>query len=143
MVRFNKEKSSPSHINATIGTSVRLRWDYTYVGDGMYGPLRYKFKEQIIEFHSPSQTMIQVIARRIGQNGALKLQSPTPTTFRGRAAVISSISTLVIHNVQYNDSTYNFSSYVTLDVNPGYKPEQHKSNKFSYVKITVYGMKMC
>ena len=135
--------SSPSHVIAIKGSSVWLHWNYTYFGDGKHGTARYKFKEEIIGFTTSSQAMVQVLARRIGQNGILMLQSPIPAPFSGRVEVISSNSTLVIHSLQYNDSTYQFSSKAIVDADMGAGP---KSNMFLIahkVVVTVHGMKIC
>ena len=115
-----EESSSPSQINAAKGSSVRLYWSYSYIGDGPHdGIIKSRYKEQVIGFNSTSQPSIQALAKRSRQNGALKLESPVPAPFSGRAEVISSNSTLVIHNLQYNDSAYQFSSTVKVDIDPG------------------------
>ena len=109
-------KSSPSHINTTKGSSVWLHWNYTYAGDGPQGIVTLTYNEQLIRFNSTSQHTVQILANRTGQNGALTLESPTPVPFTGRVEVISSNSTLVIHNLQYNDSNYQFSSTVKVSI---------------------------
>ena len=108
--------SSPGHISVIKGSSVLLHWNYTYIGDGKHGYLTSAYKEQLIGFSSASYSTFQVLAKRIGQNGALTLESPTPAPFSGRVEVISSNSTLVIHHLQYNDSLYQFISTATLDL---------------------------
>ena len=107
--------SSPSHIIVIKGSSVWLHWNYTYGGDGKFGPFTLTYREQIIGFNSTSQPNVQTLAKRAGQNGALALESPVPAPFNGRVEVISSNSTLVIHHLQYNDSSYHFSSHVKID----------------------------
>ena len=49
---------------------------------------------------------MQALTKRTGVNCALSLESPVPAPFHGRTEVLSSNSTLVIHNLQYNDSIY-------------------------------------
>jgi len=106
--------SSPKHIISTKGSSVWLHWNYTYVGDGRHGSLILVYQEEKIGLTHTSQPIIETLARRIGQNGALRLVSTVPAPFNGRVEVISSNSTLVIHGLQYNDSAYHFSSCVEL-----------------------------
>ena len=136
-------KSSPSHITATKGSSLWLHWNYTYIGDGPSGALTIAYKEQIIGWNSTSQPTVQALAKRTGQNGALALESPTPAPFSGRAEVISSNSTLVIHNLPYNDSTCQFSSNVTLDINTGRSILLDGYNLKPVVSLTVNGMSIC
>ena len=115
-----EEKSSPSHINAAKGSSVWLHWNYTYVGDGRQGIVLLAYREQLVGFRTVSNSSIQPLAKRIGQSGALTLESSIPAPFNGRVEVISSNSTLVIHNLQYNDSAYQFLSVVELSLDGGY-----------------------
>ena len=120
-VASNDELSSPSLINATKGSSAWLHWNYTYVGDREYLVLghkvRFTYKEQVIGFNSTSSPRIQALARRIGVNGTLTMESSIPVPFNGRVQVISSNSTLVIHNLQYNDSAYQFLSTIEVELN--------------------------
>ena len=107
--------SSPSQIIARKGLSVWLHWSYTYDGDGRTGPVTVTFREQTIGFTSTFQPTVQTLSKRTGQNGALVLESPVPAPFNGRAEVISANSTVVIRDLQYNDSAYQFSSKVKVD----------------------------
>jgi len=133
-------ESSPSHIIAIQGSSVWLHWNYTYGGDGNVGPVTLTFREQIIGFNSTSQPSVQTLAKRTGQNGALTLESFIPAPFAGRVQVISSNSTLVIHNLLYNDSTCQFSSNVKIDsVYSGTTSTYHIALKPA-VAITVNGI---
>jgi len=114
--------SSPSHINATKGTSVWLHWNYTYIGDGRHGksvPFTSKYEEQIIGINCTSKSSIQALAKRIGQDGVLVLESKVPTQYHGRLGVISSNSTLVIYDLQYNDSICQFFSVVNVRIDIG------------------------
>ena len=99
------------------------------------------YREQFIGFKNASNSSIQALAKRIGQNGALRLESPVPAPFNGRVEVISSNSTLVIHNLQYNDSTYQFSSYLTMNVDVGVGAMTNKFELMPVVSITVNGMR--
>ena len=131
--------SSPSHIIAAKGSSVWLHWNYTYVGDGRHGSVTAIYKEQRIGINTALQPSIQTLAKRTGQHGALSMESPVPSAFNGRIDVISANSTLVIHNLQYNDSTYHFSSYVTVDADLGAGPKPKKYNLRPVVSINVIG----
>ena len=111
--------SSPSQFIASKGSSVWLHWNYTYIGDGRHGFVTFTYKEQIIGFNATLQPTTQTLANRTGQNGALTLQSPVPAPFNGRVEMISANSTLAIHGLQYNDSTYQYSSSVSVDVDNG------------------------
>ena len=132
--------SSPSHIIATKGSSVWLHWNYTYVGDGRHGMLIITYKEQITGFNSTLQPSIKTLAKRAGQNGALTLESPVPAPFNGRVGVISANSTLVINGLQYNDSTYIFSSSVSVDLDAGGGAVSNIFVLKPVVSITVNGM---
>ena len=132
--------SSPSHMIATKGSSVWIHWNYTYIGDGPSGAFTVAYKEQTIGFNTTLQPTIQTIAKRTGQNGALTLESTVPAPFNGRVEVISSNSTLVIHDLQYNDSTCTFSSSVSLDIDPGGGAVTTVYVLKPVVSITVTGM---
>ena len=125
---------------ALRGSSVWLHWNYTYVGDGPQGLAVLTYKEQVIRFNSRFQNTSQSLAKKIGQNGALTLESPVPVQFNGRVEVISSNSTLVIQQLQYNDSTYQFSSIVYVDSNLGGSIGTNTYNLRPVVSITVNGM---
>ena len=144
VVSLVKENSSPSHIIAIKGSSVWMHWNYTYVGDGQSGPnSTLIYKEQIIGFNNTLQPTIQTIAKRTGQNGALTLESPVPVPFNGRVEVISSNSTFVIHGLQYNDSTYQYSSFVSVDTDAGGGVVTANFVLKPVVSITVTGMSIC
>ena len=132
--------SSPSHIIVTKGSSVQLHWNYTYIGDGTYGPTAFTYKEQIIGWNSTSQLTVQTLAKRTGANGALRLESPTPAPFNGRIEVISSNSTLVIRDLQYNDSARQLSSFVTVDADFGGARSNSKFHLKPVVSIAVNGI---
>ena len=142
----NEANSSQSQITAIKGSSVWLHWNYTYVGDGTHNgvlPTTTNYIEQIIGFSSTSQPTIQALAKRTGQNGVLTLELPMPAPFNGRVGVISSNSTLVIHDLQYNDSSYQFSSNVKVTQNTGAGPVLNPYNLKPIVAITVNGIKFC
>ena len=144
LVQPIEAKSSPSHITVIKGSSVWLHWNYTYFGDGRHESLASMYKEQVLGFNGTSiNSTFQVLAKRIGQNGALTLESTIPAPFNGRVEVMSSNSTLVIHRLQYNDSLYRFESTVNVNVLIG------GSTLFSVifmkpvVSITINGMEIC
>jgi len=133
--------SSPSHVITIKGSSVWMHWNYTYVGDGPNGPgITLTYKEQIIGFNTTLQPPIQTLAKRTGQNGALTLESPVPAPFNGRVQVIPVNSTLVIHSLQYNDSTYQFSSIVKVDTDLFGRIVPTSFNLQPVVSITVNGI---
>ena len=140
---ISEANSSPSSVTAAKGGSTWLHWNYTYIGDGTHfgGVLKTLYREHVIELNIASESTIKTLAKKTGQNGALTLESPVPAPFNGRAEVISSNSTLVIHNLQYNDSTYQFSSYVTVDVDVGAGFRTNKYTLRPAVSITVNGMR--
>ena len=142
VLRPVEANSSPSHIIATKGSSVWLHWNYTYIGDGRHvgGALTTFYRVQRVELNSTSDTAIKTLARRTGQNGVLTLESPVPAPFNGRVEVISSNSTLVIHNLQYNDSKYQFSSNVNVDADGGGGAESNIFFLKPVISITVTGM---
>ena len=117
-----------------------LHWAYNYLGDASVGGITRTYKEQVIGFNSTSQPTIQPLARRIGQNGVLTLESSIPAPFNGRVQVIPGNSTLVINNLQYNDSSYQFGSYIILDIDSGFGPVPNKVELKPNVNITVTGM---
>ena len=143
----NEANSSPSQITVNKGSSVWLHWNYTYIGDGTHGgivSITTNYIEQIIGFNSTSQPTIQALAKRIGQNGILTLLSSIPVPFNGRVEVISSNSTLVIHGLLYNDSSYQFSSNVIITLTSGGgSPAGSTYNLKPIVSITVNGMNFC
>ena len=142
-VLFNsvEGKSSPSQISVNKGSSIWLHWNYTYIGDGNHGVVTINYIEQIIGFNSTSYPNIQILAKRIGQNGILTLQSPIPAYFEGRVKVIPSNSTLVIHGLPYNDSLYQFSSFVKVTIDAGAGPVLNTYNLKPIVAMTVNGMR--
>ena len=142
-VLFNsvEGKSSPSQISVNKGSSIWLHWNYTYIGDGNHGIVTTNYIEQIIGFNITSQPTIQVLAKRIGQNGILTLLSSIPAYFKGRVEIIPANSTLVIHGVQYNDSLYQYSSIVKVNSDVGAGPVPNTYNLKPIVAMTVNGMR--
>jgi len=143
IVSTSEATSSPSHINATRGSSVWLHWDYTYIGDGRHGRKVHftsKYEEQIIGINSTSQPKFQALAKRIGQNGALRLESPLPAPFNGRVKVISSNSTLVIYDLQYADALYYFVSDVNVHINIGAGHGLHDFPLKPIISLSVKGI---
>ena len=132
--------SSPSHVVTIKGSSFWMHWNYTYAGDGRHGIITLTYKQQIIGFNTTLQPSIQTLAKRTGQNGALTLESPVPAPFNGRVGVISANSTFVIHDLQYNDSTYPFSSIVKVDSDGGGGAVTNTFVLKPVVSVTVNGM---
>ena len=115
----NEASSSPNQIIAPRGSSVWLHWAYNYNKDGGHHrvtPGSVRYKEQLIGFKSKSQPNVQVLAKKIGQNGVLTLEPSIPAPFNGRVDVIPSNSTVVIHRLQYNDSLYQFVSKIIVEI---------------------------
>ena len=142
IVSTSEATSSPSHINATRGSSVWLHWDYTYIGDGRHGRKVHftsKYEEQIAGFYCRSQPKFQALARRSGQNGALTLESPLPAPFNGRVKVISSNSTLVIYDLQYADALYYFVSDVSVHISIGARHVLHDFRLKPIISLSVNG----
>ena len=140
VIKIAEENSSPYNITAAKGSSVWLHWNYTYIGDGRHAFAIITYREQIIRFNSTAQNTMQTLARRIGQNGALILKSPLPAQFSGRVEVISSNSTLVLHNLQYNDSTYRFYSDVIVKIRVfSNVPVLHRVHLMPIISLTVIG----
>ena len=135
-------KSSPSHIIATKGSTVWLYWNYTYTGDGGHDSVFLTYKKQVLGCKRPLEKH-KALARRIGQNGVLRLESPVPAPFTGRVQVISSNSTLVIHDLQFNDALYQFSANVTVDVDVGAGPKSNLFRLLPNIHLTVYGKETC
>jgi len=133
--------SSPSKITAAKGSSVWLHWNYTYIGDGPHGGvLSTTYREQIIGFKSNSQPHFQVLAKRTGYIDALTLEYPVHVLFRGRVGVISSNSTLIIHDLRYADGLLRFSSFVRIDVDPGGSQKTHTYVLQPNIALSIYGI---
>ena len=97
--------------------------------------------KQVIGFTSASSPTFHLLAQRIGVKGVLMLESSLPPPFNGRVEMISSNCTLVIHRLQYNDSSYRISSAVTVAVDLGNGPTLNKFDLKPVVRITVNGIK--
>ena len=126
------------------GSSVWLNWHYTYAGDGSHfkGNVKSYYNEQLITFTSASDRSVQVVARRIGYNGAITLQSSIPAPFNGRVGVISSNNTLVIHRLQYTDSLFKYSSTINMSLDVGVGLNINLLPLKPTVSITINGRKI-
>ncbi|XP_065054123.1 uncharacterized protein LOC135682951 isoform X2 [Rhopilema esculentum] len=133
----NETKSSPSHVTSLKGSSLWLTWGYEYGGD-IPGIIIYR--EQIIGFSSSLQAALQPVAKRTGANGALQLVPTVPAPFSGRLKVIPSNDTLVISRLKYNDTAYQFASYVITDIYAGGSSTSVKGDLRPAVRITVNGV---
>ena len=107
----NISYSSPRRVIATEGTSIWLHWEYKYLGDTQ----QYKFKEQIIGFNSTTDPVVVPLAKRNGSNGSLKLVDPMPSSFADRVELSSDKSSVVIKQLRFNDTKFQFFSYVTME----------------------------
>ena len=135
--------SSSSHITAKHGSTVYLHWAYTYVGDGRHSLAVITFLQQEIGFNSTSHKELQVLAKRSGERGPLQLASLLPASFEGRVDVIPSNSTLVIRDLQFNDSMHEYSS--NIQVNMQFTSTTRQKLVYQLepkVKITVTGMEV-
>ena len=133
--------SSPSRITAKHGSAVYLHWAYTYIGDGTYPGMTFKYIEQSLGFNSTSHPDIQILAFRSRPADPLKLAKPLPAAFTGRVEVIASNSTLVINNLGFIDTIYEYFSFVKIQM--VYGPGIRNIVKFPLkpiVKVTVTGM---
>ncbi|XP_065054129.1 uncharacterized protein LOC135682953 isoform X2 [Rhopilema esculentum] len=133
----NETKSSPSHVTSVKGSSLWLTWGYEYGGDS---PGVIVYREQIIGFNSSSQAALQPVAKRTGSNGLLQLVPTVPAPFSGRLTVIPSNDTLVISGLKYNDTAYQFASYVILDFTFGGTTTSNNGYLKPVVSITINGV---
>ena len=123
------------------GSSAWLHWKQTSIENvANFGPIARHYKEQIIGFKSILQSTLEAVAKRIGQNGVLTLQSSVPAIFSGRVEVISSNSTLVIRRLQYNDSLYQFVSNIIVESNSGHGRAPFVFDVKPIIKLNVIGM---
>ena len=102
--------SSPSQITAMKKSSIWLHWNFTWGGNTP----ALKFKEQIVGYTTKRGSTLVHLAKRNGPSGTLVKLSPIAGPFSGRIDVIQENSTLVVHNLRFNDSGTNFSSYVDI-----------------------------
>ena len=130
-----EERSSPSRINATKGSSIWLHWNYTYIGDGTHNGTTTVFSNQLFAAQGLSSGTSNLIATKLGQ-GPLTLVPAVPAPFTGRLGTISTNSTIVVHNVQYTDSNYRFASRAYVHVFGTGSVVFHLK---PVVHVTVYG----
>ncbi|XP_065054130.1 uncharacterized protein LOC135682954 isoform X1 [Rhopilema esculentum] len=133
----NKTKSSPSHVTSLKGSSLCLKWGYEYGGDI---PRIIVYREQIIGFNSSSQAALQPVAKRTGANGMLQLVPTVPAPFSGRLTVIPFNDTLVIRGLKYNDTAYQFASYIILNITFAGTTTSNIGYLIPVVKITINGV---
>ena len=106
----NEALSSPAKIIARKGSSVWLHWNYT-------SPIAITFDWQTAGYiNSVTDKTIEILARQDGSSGQFKALSVIPAPFTGRVDTISHNNTLVIKNLQYNDTSYKFSSFVKVSI---------------------------
>ena len=92
-------------------SSVWLHWNYTYGGD-ISGVLVY-FHQNITYKNGLGSAPVP-IATRTGPSGILSKASSISDPIGAKIDVISHNSTLVVHNLQYNDSGAKFSSFIQM-----------------------------
>ena len=80
---------------------MNLQWAYTMV--------RCRFEEQSIGYASGSG-MVNLLVK--ANNGNMQVVGSLPVHFNGRISTVAASNTLVINNIQYNDSRYQFRSIV-------------------------------
>ena len=95
--------------------------------------------DHVIAFRNKSQSTTQTLARKVGQNGILILESPVPDPFDGRVEVIAANSTLVIHDLQYDDSAYAFVSRSGINIDSGGGNILNTFNIKPEFTLTVHG----
>ena len=93
-----------------------LHWNYTYGGDNRI----VRLKDVTFGYKSRLQPTFAPLAKRTGAFGTLVKQSPISGPLNGRVDVIPDNSTLVVHNLQFNDSGSNFTmpAIILYHVNP-------------------------
>ena len=92
---------STRKIEVTRGLSVNLTW--------YFSKSACLLQEQKFGYSSGDRLTILAVKR---QNGSIHVAEEMPEQFNGRIATAASSSTLIIHNVQFNDSIYQFASIV-------------------------------
>ena len=126
---MNRALTSPSQITAKRSSSLWLHWNYTYGGDNNIITLR----DVTFGYKSRLQPTFAPLAKRIGAFGTLVKQSTISGPLSGRVNVIPDNSTLVVHNLKFNDSGSNFSMRAVILFN-------HNPNiKIVDVKVEVIG----
>ena len=112
------------------GSTVLLHWNYTYFPVDRFGYQRAGY------INDASKNTIEILARSDGSRGQLKAVSVIRAPFTGRVDTIRHNTTLVIKNVQYNDTSYNFSSFVQVHIlgNPPIRKQMKP-----VIKLTVKG----
>ena len=89
-------------ISVNKGLSVNLTWHYS-----MTVCLLQEQKFGYDSGHGFTSLAVK------GTNGSMEVREGLPAHFNGRIEVIAPSSTFVVHNIQYNDSAYQFSSHVS------------------------------
>lgn len=92
---------STRKIEVTRGLSVNLTW--------YFSKSACFIQEQEFGYSSGDRLAILAVKR---QNESIQVAEEMPEQFKGRIAAVASSSTLIIHNVQFNDSIYQFASVI-------------------------------
>ncbi len=111
-VDINETSSSPANITALKGSSLQLHWSYTLVSGAV--PKYFTFKEQTCSVNDTLRNMVTVVAEKTTYTGQLAVASALPSSLIGRISVIASNNTLVINNLNYNDTFNRFYSTVVM-----------------------------
>ena len=96
--------------------------------------------DHVIAVKNKSQPTRQTLARKVGQNGNFILESSIPAPFNGRVEMKAANSTLVIHNLQYNDSVYEFVSSIRVNIDSGGGNILSTFNLRPEFTVTIHGI---
>ena len=96
--------------------------------------------DHVIAVKNTSHPTRQTLARKVGQNGNFILESSIPAPFNGRVEMIAANSTLVIHNLQYNDSVYEFVSSIGVNIDSGSGNILNTFNLRPDFTVTIHGI---
>eukprot|EP00794_Sanderia_malayensis_P011135 gene11135-12306_t len=129
----DEASSSPSSITAMKNSAVWLNWNYTFNAYG--GMVSFNRQEWIV--NDTSSNTKTTIATRSALNGAITVSSSLPSSLIGRVTAISNNSTLMISNLQYNDTLLQFKSTVVVQITGG-SGTLHYDLK-PVVKLTIQG----
>ena len=110
--------SSPAQIIAARRSSLWLHWNYTYGGDDT----NRKYTKQDVGYTSKMEPTFVTLAKRSQQFGTLAKEPSISGPFNGRVDIIPENSTLVVHDLQFNDSAVNFTSIVWIQFFHGQIP---------------------
>ncbi len=134
-VDINETSSSPANITALKGSSLQLHWSYTLVSGAV--PKYFTFKEQTCSVNDTLRNMVTVVAEKTTYTGQLAVASGLPSSLSGRISVIGSNNTMVIENLNYNDTINRFFS--TVIVTAKFSGEDSSAVLKPIVQVAVEG----